>query len=263
MAAYEVTLDETRRSAVAHLADPGDTLYVTTPDGEWRPVVAEKPAPWIAVYFDDAGFRHCHFPSARRLELNTRPALRAPITAACRAVRDGGVALVAWQRRDHRFGGGATWVPVDHRLVTPRPGPEFDDEPVHTWFGLSYSHYAVVPRVLAQSMPLGWQRRFVRVMNELREAFEHVPQASCYDVQAAIEVEAADLTEAQMAATGVTRDREEDYDGTEHEVFHDRDGDELQYDSRVLVHVPNPLPPYNRGRTRVPTRFEVEGGAAS
>jgi len=46
-----------------------------------------------------------------------------------------------------------------------------DQEPVHNWFGLTYSSYLVLPRVLLQSAPLEWQQKFIRLLNDLEEMF--------------------------------------------------------------------------------------------
>ena len=56
-------------------------------------------------------------------------------------------------------------------------------EPIHDWFGLTYSAYLVLPRVLLQSMPNHWQRLFVRLIREMQEAFENVEQADIYEVR--------------------------------------------------------------------------------
>jgi hypothetical protein len=44
------------------------------------------------------------------------------------------------------------------------------NEPVHLFFGLSYSTYLVWQRSILQAMPLEWQRRFVVLLNELSNA---------------------------------------------------------------------------------------------
>lgn len=56
-----------------------------------------------------------------------------------------------------------------------------DNDAVHTYFGLSYAAYLVVPRSLLQSMPDPWQSRFVRLMNELWDVYEN---DTAYTVQA-------------------------------------------------------------------------------
>src|SRR5262249_20531242 len=43
------------------------------------------------------------------------------------------------------------------------------EEPVHEYFCLTYAAYQVIPRSIAQSMPVAWQRRFVRLMRQMDE----------------------------------------------------------------------------------------------
>ena len=40
------------------------------------------------------------------------------------------------------------------------------DQDVHTFFGLSYANFLVLPRSLLQSMPLEWQERFTAMVEE-------------------------------------------------------------------------------------------------
>jgi hypothetical protein len=42
--------------------------------------------------------------------------------------------------------------------------------PIHTWFGLSYANYLVLPRTVLQSMPQDWQERFVALLGEVNAA---------------------------------------------------------------------------------------------
>lgn len=130
---------------------------------------------------------------------------------------------------------------------------EQEDGPIHDFFGLTYSSYQVVPRVLAQSMPHEWQARFVQCMEELEDAFRHLGPID-YDVQTAESVYVDELTEDQMKAVGIfcIEDSPEGSDG-----YYDRDGNEIEGQSRVMVPVPDPLPPYNRGRTRVPRADQI------
>jgi hypothetical protein len=55
---------------------------------------------------------------------------------------------------------------ADHALVN-----SYSDGPVWSWFGLSYSAYLVLPRVLLCSAPWEWQVRFVRMLLELEAMF--------------------------------------------------------------------------------------------
>lgn len=120
-----------------------------------------------------------------------------------------------------------------------------DDEPVHEWFGLSYANYAVLHRTLLQSMPAEWQRRFVACMAELDSAFAHVERAEGYHVQTCEWSTPNDLDDRTYAYLGITRDD----DGT----YYDRDGNELDPNRAcVPCPTPDPVPPYDRGRTRVP-----------
>jgi len=125
---------------------------------------------------------------------------------------------------------------------------EQEDGPVHDFFGLTYSSYQVVSRVLAQSMPHEWQARFVTLMEEYEAAFKHLGPID-YDVRPAVEKYAEELTDDERNAAGVfvIEGSPEGSDG-----YYDRDGNEIDRWTRVLVPVPDPLPPYSRGRTRVP-----------
>ena len=46
-------------------------------------------------------------------------------------------------------------------------------EIIHNWFGLTYSNYLVIPRILMQEMPEAWQRKMVDLLNEAGETWEH------------------------------------------------------------------------------------------
>jgi hypothetical protein len=131
--------------------------------------------------------------------------------------------------------------------------PEPDDDAVHAFFGLSYCTHLVLPRVLLQSMPGWWQARFVHLMDQLDQAVGDIPQPAHYRVTAAEQHEAASLTDAQMKLAGTTRE----WVGGEGDgefQYYDENGDELEYDARVLVPCADPLPHYNRGRTILPLR---------
>lgn len=45
------------------------------------------------------------------------------------------------------------------------------NEPIHYFFGLSYSSYLVLRRSVLQSAPVEWQRKFVALLEDLDEMF--------------------------------------------------------------------------------------------
>lgn len=51
------------------------------------------------------------------------------------------------------------------------------DGAIHDHFGLSYAHFLVLPRVALQSMPLDWQEKFVKMLDEMTEELgeDHIP----------------------------------------------------------------------------------------
>lgn len=147
------------------------------------------------------------------------------------------------------------------------PMPEPPAEPVHEWFGLSYANYLVVPRTFLQSMPAGWQLRIVACLRELRDAYEHVDYPDVYDVHAAAEHIVDEMSADELALAGITVDYyrgEQPPAGLDDEALHawqeehwhvpptyHQGGRELDPGERVLLHVPDPVPHYNRGRTRI------------
>jgi hypothetical protein len=58
-----------------------------------------------------------------------------------------------------------------------------DDEPIHTWFELSYANYLTVPRSALQSMPVEWQRKLAALLEELDHSIDWRPQEGRYFVQ--------------------------------------------------------------------------------
>ena len=139
-------------------------------------------------------------------------------------------------------------------MTTTDPQPiDHSDGPIHDFFGLTCSSYQVVPRVLAQSMPHDWQARLVACMDELETAFGYLGPID-YDVKPAQDVYVSELTEEQMALVGVTSEWDE---GQDREVYWDRSFNEIEGHTHVMVPVPDPLPPYSRGRNRVPRADQV------
>lgn len=52
------------------------------------------------------------------------------------------------------------------------------EDPVHGFFGLTYSSYLVLPRTLLQSAPVPWQKEFVRLLHELEQMFPGMGEGS-------------------------------------------------------------------------------------
>jgi hypothetical protein len=50
-----------------------------------------------------------------------------------------------------------------------------DTEAIHSYFGLTYANYLVLHRTVLQCMPASWQREFVALLQEAREASRDVP----------------------------------------------------------------------------------------
>lgn len=119
----------------------------------------------------------------------------------------------------------------------------YGDEPVHEWFGLTYANYLVLNRSLLQSMPQEWQARFVAALDELREAYDHLDQPT-YDVRVLARAPEFGIYTAHDDCDG--EGCEECDEGV---VYEDR------YETAEEVGFKtDPIPHYNRGRTRVPAR---------
>lgn len=127
---------------------------------------------------------------------------------------------------------------------------DIEHQAIHTWFGLSYSNYLVLPRTLLQSMPDEWQTRFVGCLRELHDAYDHVPQAEAYKVQPAREREVSELADDELKRIGYTVDTRSYYDDA---------GREVESDHIVLWPVDrDPVPHYNRGRAYIAPQLSTE-----
>jgi hypothetical protein len=147
--------------------------------------------------------------------------------------------------------------------------PTVEKDAIHVHFGLSYANYLVLPRTLLQSMPDRWQTQFVALLDEMTAAFDHVPQAEAYKVEAAREYTVREMNDAELAEAGIEADwygGETPPEGLPEDEFaewraeHEQDlpdyyqvgdGEEIDPDRRVLLAVPDPVPHYNRGRTYI------------
>ncbi|MCD0160084.1 hypothetical protein IHN63_02060 [Deinococcus sp. 6YEL10] len=121
------------------------------------------------------------------------------------------------------------------------------DSPVHEHFELSYASYKVLPRTVLQSMPVWWQRAFVDLMDLLDEAGTDLP-ATDYFVQAGDWKSPDAMAPDRLRRLGYRW-------GPGKTVLYAADGHDLD-PSRTCAFDPrpDPLPHYQRGRTRVPLR---------
>jgi hypothetical protein len=115
-------------------------------------------------------------------------------------------------------------------LATPRPGAD--------------AAYVVVPRSLAEAMPLPWQQHMAYLLSEFHQAFSHVTWPMYRVVPSRYE-KLVDLDEEQLAEVGCLV--EIDTDGEV--VYRDRTGRLIEHpaDMNVLVACLDPIPPPQSG----------------
>ena len=125
----------------------------------------------------------------------------------------------------------ASTTPVADYLDRPAPGATPD--------------HLVVPRSLAQSMPLRWQQVFVGLLADLHDAYGHLPWPE-YRVVPSRWERLTDLDEEQLAGAGYVADLGPDGE-LEYRDARDRPVDDPEA-HRVLAAVEDPLPRAADGR---------------
>jgi hypothetical protein len=133
---------------------------------------------------------------------------------------------------------------VSERAVVTEEG-----EPIHAWFRSHHANYLVLPRSVLQSMPVEWQRGFVRHLEELHEAFGHLDFGPTYHVEV-LAREPEHLREEDCTTC------EGNGEGADGEPCPDCDGDGVVETDRWETPeecgvITDPIPHYNRGRTRL------------
>lgn len=123
MATYRADLTGDHHSLIAHLK-PGDTVYVTTSLGDRQHTCDGDGPAWLALYDDEPCYRSALFGTGARLAQNTRVRQRAPISAAVKALRPGGVAYIVHELRQETDKFGVPYGPkvplaAGHVLVEP------------------------------------------------------------------------------------------------------------------------------------------------
>lgn len=126
----------------------------------------------------------------------------------------------------------------------PRPsGPPASSTPVRDYMaagapGVS-PDYVVVPRALAEAMPLPWQQHFTHLLAEFHRTYGHL-KWPIYRVVPSRYEKLTDLDEDQLAEVGAIM--EIDSDGSL--VYRDRSGRKIENaeDRTVLVSCLDPIP---------------------
>lgn len=54
------------------------------------------------------------------------------------------------------------------------------ESPIHGWFELTYAQYLTIPRSVMEAMPLEWQERMVKCLEELDGTFDWRPKEGRY-----------------------------------------------------------------------------------
>jgi hypothetical protein len=118
-----------------------------------------------------------------------------------------------------------------------------NDRDISQWFGLSYSNFLVLHRVELEHMPEEWQHRFVRMLNEVNDAYDHLEHPEGYNVYPCRWVYVDELSEADAEVAGVTV-----VHGKKGTTYFNERGDEMNIVERVPIRVPDPIPHYRHGR---------------
>lgn len=131
----------------------------------------------------------------------------------------------------------------------PRPGrPPASSSPLADYLAEARhgvdAGYAVLPRSLAESMPLPWQQQMVHLLSEFHQAYGHLPWPVYRVVPSRYEF-LVDLDEEQLAEVGCLVE----IDGDGELVYRERNGARIANpeDRRVLVSCLDPIPKQQAG----------------
>lgn len=131
-----------------------------------------------------------------------------------------------------------------------------ETDAVHGYFGLTYANYLVLHRTLLQSMPDEWQNRFVTLLEEYDQAFDHVDRPEAFQVTAGTDCYVSELTDPQLKQLGITKNEVwEDDNAYVRTQYYNARGDEMGDCEHVVVPGVDPVAHYNRGRTYVEPRL--------
>ena len=120
------------------------------------------------------------------------------------------------------------------------------DGPIHAYFELTYADHLVKNRTLLQSMPTAWQEKFVDLLRQLDDAFDHVEKPKGYRVTAGRWMQIDDMTESELFTAGIELSGEEPDEGPGEDTLYHRASDGAELEGRDYGFVPglNPIPHY-------------------
>lgn len=75
---------------------------------------------------------------------------------------------------------------------------------VHEYFGLTYANYHVMPRTLLEAMPVEWQDKFVRLLDEFDDAWEHIDRYPQFKVETGRWANVEDLSIRDLDRHGIS-----------------------------------------------------------
>lgn len=61
-------------------------------------------------------------------------------------------------------------------VTLPDDNELYLDSPIHYWFGLTYANFLTLPRVILEAMPYHWQMLMVKLLEELNDTFDWMPE---------------------------------------------------------------------------------------
>ena len=59
----------------------------------------------------------------------------------------------------------------------------YEESPIHIWFELSCAQFLTVPRLVLESMPMKWQKKMAKLLEEMDETFDWRPKEGRYWVR--------------------------------------------------------------------------------
>lgn len=128
--------------------------------------------------------------------------------------------------------------PIQRPTGPPASATPLRDHLARTTLGVSEG-YVVLPRSLAEAMPLPWQQQMVRLVEELHQTYGDLPWP-LYQVVPSRTERLVDLDEAQLAEAGYLLE----IDGQGELVYRDRGGEVVAdpQDREVMVSCLDPIP---------------------